>query len=67
MAAFQKLNEYWPENSADIEARKTLGAHVRAGIKSTPVRTSPGSASTKPRQATGSAVAGGARLRGGRG
>jgi len=55
-----------PPNSADVEAAKTLRAHVGTGIKSTPARVSPGRAKTKPGQATGRKV-GPTKLSGGRG
>lgn len=67
MAAFQKLNEYWPKNSADVEAQRNLSAHVQRGVKSTPARTSAGSTATKARQTTGTRVSGGGRVSGGRG
>jgi hypothetical protein len=67
MAAINKPDNPNPENSADVEARKLLRNHVNTGIKSTPARTSPGSATTKGRQVTGTQVSGGGRITGGRG
>ena len=56
-----------PENSGDTEAKRLLRAHVGTGVKTTPARTSPGSASTKARQVTGTKQSGGGSITGGRG
>lgn len=67
---FRAINPAQPhteKNSADVEARKVLRNHLNTGIKSTPVRTSAGSARTKSGQVTGVTKSGGARITGGRG
>jgi hypothetical protein len=66
MAAINKPEPPFPDDSADVEASRLLQNHIARGVKSTPARTSPGSASTKARQVTGTKQ-GGTRLRGGRG
>lgn len=67
MAAINPPQPSTEKNSADVEARRILGAHVSKGIKTTPARTSPGSAVTKANQVTGRQVSGGGRITGGRG
>lgn len=54
-----------PTNSADNEAAKLLRQHQGNGIKGSPARSTSGSGSTKPRQATGTKQ-GSTRLRGGK-
>lgn len=66
MAAINKAQPDNPENSADKAARKTLAAHVRLGVKSTPPRTTPSNGNVAAPIA-GSKAAGGARISGGRG
>lgn len=67
MAAINPPQPGTEKNSADVEARRLLRTHVNVGIKTTGPRTTNGSASSKPRQTTGTKVSGGGRITGGRG